>query len=101
LGWPALAANRVTVDWAMGVPAPNTWPLMSAAKVHVAKNKLEIMIAASIGLGTGDLHAMSFLLTHEYQSPILERSGWGHLVFSREQSHRQSLCSGLRVDSFN
>ena len=58
LGGPALAANRVTVDWLMGTPAPSTWPLMSAAKARVAKNKLEITIATSMGFRIADLEFM-------------------------------------------
>ncbi len=55
LGAPALAAHRVTVDWAMGAPPPSTWPLMSAAKAHAAKDKVETRTAASIGLRIADL----------------------------------------------
>jgi len=49
LGVPAPAANSVTVDWVIGRPPPNTWPLMSAANIRVAENRLEITIATSNG----------------------------------------------------
>src|SRR5262245_6252704 len=90
-GLPALAANSVTVELAIGAPPPSTWPAMFAAAAGVHDTALTRARIAAANIAFASLLTMSLLPITRIGGPPLDCC---HLAWTTSTSRRPSRSSG-------